>query len=434
MRVYRELLRDREKKSPIKVAVIGAGWFGKGLIGEICGWPGMEPRLVVEKTIEKAVDAYVKAGIPRNEIAVAGSVGEVKQHLAKDEHVVSDKLEVISELDGIDVVFEATGDIEVGAKSALWTMEQGIDFITVSAEMDATVGFILSEQAKEKGVIYSNSDGDQPGVLARMIDEVKLLGFDIVVAGNGKGFLNYHTVPEDIMKWVREGQDAKKTTSFTDGTKQSMELAVLSNATGLVPEKRGMHGPKVTKETLVDDFLKVISKEGIVDYMMGANANLGMTVFVIGKREGDLAADALDYYKMGKGPYYLFFKDHHLCFFEAPKSIADAALFNIATIAPKGRFADVLTVAKKDMKAGQKLDGIGGYTVYGLIDRAEVVREQNLLPLGLSEYAQLTCDVKIDEPITYDMVDFPRENVVLQLRRQQDNLPKGSVCITEIEK
>ena len=109
-------------------------------------------------------------------------------------------------------------------------------------------------------------------------------------------------------------------------------------------------------------------------------------------------------------------------------------MFNIATIAPKGQFADVLTVAKKDMKAGQKLDGIGGYTVYGLIDRAEVVREQNLLPLGLSEYAQLTCDVKIDEPITYDMVDFPRENVVLQLRRQQDILSKGSVCITESEK
>ena len=109
-------------------------------------------------------------------------------------------------------------------------------------------------------------------------------------------------------------------------------------------------------------------------------------------------------------------------------------MFNIATIAPKGRFADVLTVAKKDLKAGQKLDGIGGYTVYGLIDRSEVVREQNLLPLGLSEYTQLTCDVKIDEPITYDMVDFPRENVVLQLRRQQDSLSKGSVCITESEK
>ncbi|MBN2457213.1 MAG: hypothetical protein JXB29_11875 [Sedimentisphaerales bacterium] len=427
MAVYKELLEKRGKKFPINVAVVGAGWFGKGLIGEICRWPAMEPRLVVTRTVDKAVDAYVQAGISQSQITVARSASELNYQMSENGYVVSDKIEVISQLRDIDVVFEATGDIEIGAKTALWTIEQGIDFITISAEMDATIGFILKKLAEEKGVVYSNSDGDQPGVLARMIDEAKLLGFDIVVAGNGKGFLDYHTVPEDIMKWVRKGQNARKTTSFTDGTKQSMELAVVSNATGLVPEKRGMHGPKVTKETLVDNFLKIISREGIVDYVMGVNVNLGMTVFVIGKRNGDFVSEALDYYKMGKGPYYLFFRDHHLCFFEAPKSIADAVLFDTATIAPKGKFADVFAVAKKDLKAGQKLDGIGGYSVYGLIDRAETVREEKLLPLGLAEYAKLTCDVKRDEPITYDMVDFPEENVVLELRRRQDTWSEGGM-------
>ena len=428
MNVLRETLLKKQKQNElINVAVVGSGWFGSGLIQELYRWPAMEPRLLITRTIDKGIDAYLQAGISRNQIAIASSASELNSRISQNKYIVSDRLELISQLKNIDVVFEATGDIEVGAKTALWAIEQGIHFITVSAEMDATIGYTLNKFAQRKNVIYSNSDGDQPGVLARMIDEVKLLGFDIVVAGNGKGFLDYHTVPEDIMKWVKKGQNPKKTTSFTDGTKQSLELAVLANATGLVPDKRGMHGPKVTKETLTDEFLKIISREGIVDYVMGININLGMTVFVIGKREGDFVSEALEYYRMGKGPYYLFFRDHHLCHFEAPKSIADAVLFNIPTIAPKAKVADVFAVAKKDLKKGEKLDGIGGYTVYGLIDRAEVVKEENLLPLGLAEYAVLKKDVAMDTPISCDMIDFPEDNLVLRLRREEREITSEEI-------
>ena len=160
---------------------------------------------------------------------------------------------------------------------------------------------------------------------------------------------------------------------------------------------------------------------------MGININLGMTVFVIGKREGDFVSEALEYYRMGKGPYYLFFRDHHLCHFEAPKSIADAVLFNIPTIAPKAKVADVFAVAKKDLKKGEKLDGIGGYTVYGLIDRAEVVKEENLLPLGLAEYAVLKKDVAMDTPISCDMIDFPEDNLVLRLRREEREITSEEI-------
>ncbi|MFC1763132.1 NAD(P)H-dependent oxidoreductase [Planctomycetota bacterium] len=427
MRAYLELLKKRQKESPINVAVIGAGWFGRGIIREMVRWPALKPKLVITRTIQKAVDAYLGVGVPREGIVRIHSAKELSREMLESKYIVSDNIEMIKEIPGIDVVFEATGDILVGAQAGIWAMEQGIHFVTVSAEMDATVGVSLNTIAKKQGVVYSDSDGDQPGVLNGMIANAKLLGFKIVVAGNGKGFLNYHAVAEDILQWVRPGHNPKKITSFTDGSKQSMELAVLSNATGLVPEIRGMHGPKITKETLIKDYLKVISHEGIVDYMMGINQNFGMSVFVIARRDHDLTSEALEYYKMGSGPYYLFFQEHHLCEIEAPKSLVDAVVFNIPTIAPKAQFADVLTMAKRDLKAGEKLDGIGGYTVYGLIDKAETAREENLLPIGLSEYAVLTRDVKIDEPITYDMVDFPEDNVVLQLRRQQDGLSEKRV-------
>jgi predicted homoserine dehydrogenase-like protein len=225
------------------------------------------------------------------------------------------------------------------------------------------------------------------------------------------------------MQFVPKGSSPRKITSFTDGTKQSLEMVVLANGTGLVPDKRGMHGVKTTKERLVEDVTSAISRDGVVEYVMGENVNLGMTVFVVGKRvdvNPQVASD-LAYLKMGNGPYYLFFRDYHLCYFEAPKSIAELVLFNKPTIAPQALCSDVLTVTKSHLAAGTKLDGIGGFTVYGLIDRYETVRQQNLLPLGLAEFATLTRDVKRDEPVTYDMVDIPGDNLILELRQKQDS-------------
>ncbi|MFC1510466.1 NAD(P)H-dependent oxidoreductase, partial [Candidatus Omnitrophota bacterium] len=399
----------------------GAGWFGRGLVTELKTWPGLEPRILFDRTIEKAVNVYLAAGIPKEKIVVADSVLEMHQAVKKRKYVVSNRLELMNDLSSvIDVFFEATGNILAGAESALTVFKQKIHFVTVNAEMDATIGFALNKIAQEHGVIYSNSDGDQPGVLARMITEVKLMGFEIAAAGNGKGFLNYHATPEDIMPFVPKGGSPRKITSFTDGSKQSLEMVVLANGMGLTVDKRGMNGVKTTKADLVADVTKQLKKDGVVEYVMGRDVNLGMTVFVIGKRQADHASRDLEYLKMGKGPYYLFFRDYHLCYFESPKSIAEVALFNKPTIFPQSLQADVLTVAKKDLKAGEKLDGIGGYTVYGLIDCYETVKKEKLLPLGLAEYAVMKCNVSKDNPITYDMVDFPEDNLVLQLRKSQD--------------
>ncbi|MCK5655731.1 MAG: hypothetical protein KAI03_05535 [Candidatus Aureabacteria bacterium] len=421
MRIFREILLERQKRNElISVCVVGSGWFGSGVIREFCHWPGIVPRLIVTRTIERAVKSLKHAGVSPSDIEVVTSDKEYKAANSKNKYIVSAKLEILQNLKGIDVVFEATGDVKIGAECAVNTIQQGIHFITANIEMDSTLGFAVHQLAKEKNVVYSTTDGDQPCVISQMIDEVKLYGFDIVIAGSSKNFIDVYQNPEGVLPWVRSGHNPRMISSFADGTKQGLEMAVLANGTELVPDKRGMHGPTTTKVDLVEDFLKIIKQEGVVDYAMGIKGiNQAAGVFVVGKRKDKFVTEDLDYLKKGKGPYYLFFKDHHLCYFAAAKSVVEAALFNIATLPHKRKVADVLAAAKKNIGAGVRLDGIGGFTVYGLIDRAETIRKENLVPVGLTEFAILKKNVTRDAPIAYDMVEFPKDNVALQLRKKE---------------
>ncbi len=423
MSYIKQLLKQREQDNkPINIAIVGAGWFGEGLIYELGKWPGMQLRLIFTRRPDDVTEMLIQAGIDQAGIVTIDNQQALQQSINKGYTVICTNLSLVKQLSGIDVLFDASGDVLLGADVAVSVINQGIHFVTTSAELDATIGYTLNKMAEDKGVVFSNANGDQPGLLARMIVEVEQMGFSIAVAGNGKGFLNYHAVPEDIMQFVRPGDSARKITSFTDGTKQSLELATLANGCGLSVDIRGMHGVKTSKENMVGDITDRLSQDGVVEYFMGSDKNYGMTVFVIGKRENDpqKTFDDLKYLKMGDGPYYLFFRDYHLCYFETPLSIAEAVLFNTATIKASHLKADVITVAKRDLKAGEAIDGIGGYMVYGLIDSYSVAIAGNYLPLGLAEFATLNCDVPKDTPVTYAMVSFKQDNQVLELRRQQD--------------
>jgi len=308
--LFENAVERRQMDRPVEVAVIGAGWFGGGLIMELVRRGDMIPRVVISRRGSRAVNALLLAGIPKSKISMVDSAKTYKRACLQGHYIVSEDLELIHDLEDIDCVFEATGDTLAGAQSFMAAIKNGMHFITISSEMDSTIGCILNHLALKKGLIFSNSDGDQPGCLARIINEVKGMGFDITVAGNCKGFIDQHKMPRDIMPWVLKGHNPRMVTSFADGTKQGMELAVLADATGLLPDVRGMHGPTTTKETIIDDFRNCIKKEGIVDYCLGINGvNQGGGVFVIAKREGKTVTDDLRYLKKGDGPYYLFFRD-----------------------------------------------------------------------------------------------------------------------------
>jgi predicted homoserine dehydrogenase-like protein len=249
------------------------------------------------------------------------------------------------------------------------------------------------------------------------------------VTGNSKGFLDVHQTPEGVLPFVPKGQDPTKSCSFADGSKQALELCVVANAFGFPPRRRGMFGPTTTKQEIVRSFAGLADLQSespaFVDYVMGMDGvDQGGGIFVIASREGRHIGPDLEYMKKGRGPNYLFFRDHHLCYLEAASSIAEAALFAVPTLVARDRHADVVAVAKRDLPAGQKLDGIGGFDCYGLIERADVAAAERLLPLGLAELATLRVDVARDIPITYDMVEL-EDTVVVRLRRHQDREVSG---------
>ena len=287
--------------------------------------------------------------------------------------VFTDNPQLLCRAANIDVIVEVTGEVEAAAHVVMAAIEHRKHVVLVNAELDATVGPILKWHADRAGVVITNADGDEPGVTMNLYRFVKSIGYRPVMAGNVKGFLNNHRNPDTQRAFAdQHGQRAKMVTSFADGTKLAMEGAVLANGTGLRIGTRGMDGHKCSHVMEVLDLYSIddLLDGGRVDYLLGAEPGSGG--FVVGYNDHPAKQKYMKYFKMGDGPLYLFYRPFHLTHLEAPLSIARAVLFSDATIAPQGGpVADVLTVAKRDLGAGDVLDGIGGFTCYGMIDNAE---------------------------------------------------------------
>jgi predicted homoserine dehydrogenase-like protein len=292
----------------------------------------------------------------------------------------------------------------------------------MNAELDATVGPILKVYADRAGVIITNADGDQPGVMMNLYRFVKSIGYRPVLAGNIKGLQDYYRTPETQKKFAAEHHiTPMMATSFADGTKISMENAIVANATGFKVGRRGMYGPRCehVRET-VDLFpMDRLLNGGLVDYILGAEPGPG--VFVLGYNTDPVRQDYMKYFKMGDGPLYVFYVPYHLPHLEVPLTAARAVLFRDAAVAPlDGPVCDVITVAKRDLKAGEVLDGIGGFTCYGMIENSEICQSENLLPMGLSEVCTLKRDIPRDQVITNEDVTMPVDRLCVRLREEQN--------------
>ena len=283
--------------------------------------------------------------------------------------------------------------------------------------------------ARNAGVVYSLTAGDEPGSIVEVYRFAKALGFRVVAAGKGKNNpLNIYATskdPEWVEKAKKRDMNPRMLVEFVDGSKTMIEMAAVSNATGLVPDVRGMHGPHCNVKDLKTVFsLKsqggILEKEGVVDFGIG---DINPGVFVVVTTDNKQLIDGLSQRDMGFGPNYLLYRPYHLCSCETPITVAQSVLYGESTAHPMDHLtSECITVAKQDLKAGQVLDGIGECCYRGSIDLHSVARAGNMLPLGLAKGATLKCDVKRDEIITYDMVDLPEDSVLLQLRRIQDML------------
>jgi predicted homoserine dehydrogenase-like protein len=414
------LARREQDGKPVRVAMVGAGVTGQMIALQLLApITGMRLVAIANRTPGRALQAFTNAGI--DSAKLVSGVPELEDRVAHGRcSVVEDPLAVCRAAN-IDVVVEVTGSVEFGAHVAVAAISHRKHVVLVNAELDSTVGPILRHQADRAGVVITNTDGDEPGVAMTLLRYVKAVGLRPVGAGNLKGLIDRYRTPETQREFAaKHNQDAAKVTSFADGTKLSMEATILANATGFQVGQRGMYGPKCEH---VRDIARLLPAEkltsgGLVDYALGAEPHTG--AFVIAWEEHARKRKELSYYKMGDGPFYVFYTPYHLPHVQLASTIARAALFHDATVAPKGApVCEVAAVAKRSLKAGEVIDGVGGFMTYGIIENAGTFASENLLPAGIAEQCRLLRPVEKDTPLTYRDVELPKDRLCDRLRAEQ---------------
>ena len=418
------LKRCELDNNPIKVGMVGAGFMGRGIALQILSKvPGIKLVAICNRTIEGARRAYNEAGV--NELIEVDSLLKFEDAIRKGKYVVTQNEMILCKAEQIDVIIEVTGTIELGARVALEAINHSKHVIVMNAELDGTLGPILKHYADKSGVIFTNADGDQPGVIMNLYRFVKGIGVKPVLCGNIKGLQDPYRNPKTQEEFARQwGQKPHMVTSFADGTKISFEQAIVANATGMRVGKRGMFGPIVNPGTPLKEVVGLYPKEelekenGIVDYVVGADPGPG--VFILGTHDHPQQQHYLNLYKLGEGPFYVFYTPYHLCHFEVHNTVARAALFNDATITPlSGPLVDVVATAKIDLKTGEVLDGMGYYMTYGQAENSDVTYKEKLLPMGLAEGCKLINDIPKDKVLTYDDVVLPEGRLCDVLRTEQ---------------
>jgi predicted homoserine dehydrogenase-like protein len=420
-----ELLRQREADGqPIRVALVGAGAMGVGIAWQIGRTPGMVLAAITD--IDKAAAA-----------AAAEAYGAPWRWGGPDDVLPGEGVTLVTETPfylhparpelGLDVLVEATNTIGFAGQVCEAAIEAGLHVVLMNAEVDLALGPTLARKAAEHGVVVTSDAGDQHGVLARMIDEIRLWGFEIRMAGNIKGFLDRYATAGGLIEEARIRQlNPIQCCAYTDGTKLGIEMAVIANGEGLVPFVPGMEGPRAADVKDVFDHFDFdrYGDQGVVDYILGAQPGGG--VFVVGRCEDPLQARYLWYYKMGDGPDYLFYRPYHLCHLETTRAIADAALRGEAVLAPRhGRLCDVYAYAKRDVSAGEVVPhGIGGDHFYGLIERCADADARGAVPIALLEaegddMSRLLRGLRRDAPLTFDDITLPRSYLVRRFHEQQ---------------
>jgi predicted homoserine dehydrogenase-like protein len=399
--------------TPIRVGIVGAGQMGRGFVAQVAGIPGMEVVAAADMDPERALAAFREAGKEPTE----GLNGNPGRPAATD-----DALEIARSA-SVDVVVEATGVTEIGARVAYEAIQERKHVVMLNAETDVTVGAVLGRMAQSAGVVYTGSAGDEPGAIMELYDFARSLGFEVVVAGKGKNNpLNVSATPESLAEEAgRKKMNPKMLASFVDGTKTMVEMAAVANAIGFSPDVPNMHGPEETVPKRLGEIFSlkeeggILSRYGTVDYVRGVAPG----VFVVVRSQEGTVRETLEYLGMGAGPNHVFYRPYHLTSLETPISVARAAIYGEPTIVSRERPAtEVVAVAKRDLGAGEKLGGIGSADYYGGVYPVSEAGE--MLPLGLAAGARTTRPVEKGSIIPRAGVELAESSFVVELRRLQD--------------
>jgi predicted homoserine dehydrogenase-like protein len=427
MYAINERLLDLEAKgTPVTIGLVGAGQMGQEILCQAQIMKGVRISVVVDVTFEQAELACHMARLPADRLARVKSVGTAQEAIDSGRTALATDWQIVPHLTGVQVVVDATGSPELGVSISLASMRAGKHIVMMNVECDVTVGPILNRLAREAGVIYSLAAGDEPAAILELYRFATALGFEVVAAGKGKNNpLDITATPESLADRARKrDMSARMLCEFVDGSKTAVEMCSVANATGLVPDVRGMHGPKATRDTLRQVFCPksqggVLNRSGAVDFAIGVHPG----VFVVFTTDQPRLKHGLIQRDMGQGPNYLLFRPYHLCSIEVPLTAAQTVIYGESSGHPLPRpVAECIAMAKRPLKAGETLDAIGEHCYRGSIDTVEAALQEKLLPLGLAKGCVLARDVKAGQPIRYDDLDQMPQTPLVEMRQRQDRL------------
>lgn len=407
--MYSYLYNTLEKASEqIEVIIVGLGFMSYGFYSGVQQVPGIKIPLILSRRPDDTVAFLINKG---HKAVIEHNPSKIKDNSKNNVISVSDDLDLIKTYEN-KFVIEMTGTVDHGVEVALKTFEAGKHFITMNPELQATLGSPLKKIADEKKLHISDVYGDQPGSLARLLYHAKMMGFRPLVAGNMKRYRDNYATQEKMQPWADDkGLAVRQTVSFTDGTKQAIEMTLVANYFGFDLMQPGMHGVAADdiRETLLQFSSMDIPDEGIVDYAIGKNLFPG--VFVIVEHTSPDQQQYLRYLNMGDGPRYVLFDAYHLCHLEVANTIAQIALTGQEVI-NNGLTPVTATIAyaKQDISAGTLSDGIGGDLVRG--DIVKVEEGKKYVPVGLTKGMEFVKSVSMDEPIPLDAVKLPDTTAV----------------------
>ncbi|MBA2559313.1 MAG: oxidoreductase [Propionibacteriales bacterium] len=414
--------REAEVGRPIRVALVGAGQMGRGFAAQLLRMPGVAVSAVLDVQLDRAREALEQTG---NKVSSAETLEEQVTAINDGESVAIEGIAALAKLP-VDVVVEATGVPDVGAKVALQSLLSGKHVATLNVESDVTVGRLLAAVAQSSGSIYSICRGDEPVETKILVDYARDLSFEVICAGKGKNNpLDITATPASLAERATDkDMNPKMLCSFVDGSKAMIEMASLANTTGLRVSKRGMHGPPSSVATLAQTFaLKedggILDRGGVVDYCTG---DVAPGVFVIVKTDDPYINHEMSYLQMGDGPYFALYRPFHLASVEAPLTVCEMVLDGRPSLVTEHWTAEVGAAAKRDLKAGEKIDGVGGSMVRGNIDDADEFKARGFAPLGVLAGATVVRDVAGGDMLTYDDVQLDETSTIVSLRRLQDSL------------
>ncbi len=419
--------RDDEGR-PVRVGLIGAGKFGSMFLSQVPTIPGLEVAVIADLDPDRARAACREVGWDERLIA--------------DTTFASDAAAIWSD-GGVEVIVEATGHPEAGIAHALAAIDAGLHVVMVNVEADVLAGPMLAAKARERGVVYSMAYGDQPALVAELVDWARATGFAVVAAGKGTKYLpEYHAVtPDEVWRHYgltpdeaqAAGMNPQMFNSFLDGTKSALEMAAIANACGLDAPENGLAFPPCG----VDDLAHVmrptdlggrLEREGMVEVVSSLERDrrpvfrdLRWGVYVVIKAPNDYAAACFRQYGLptdATGRYAAMYKPFHFIGMELSVSVLSAALRGEPTGATREWRADVAAVAKRDLAQGETLDGEGGYTVYGRLAPAWRSKEGRMLPIGLAHGVKLTRAVGAGEILSMNDVSMDEARPAVRLRRE----------------